>query len=347
MFPLFTECIIIVKRMDTVAQEDEYKYYLSDDCRTSIEIEKKRYKNLCLNNQIVLFELLFEEQYQMCKYNFMEYWQTIFKISETFRLDCPYDRKNMTLPSLEINQRILNILTSIESYDDHIGHKVSKLWGKSSKQAKKYKEIDSGLYDKFFSYRFLKRLRNYAQHYDLPVKCISYPVISVGFEPRQIALTVSPIAYKKHLLEFDGWSTVKKDIEEQDDKIDLNIIIEEAFRVFTSLHSQFRGFLSFTLEQAHCTIMELYESKEGRSEDVLYLIKGLGDKAVESQWVQYDNIKIIKELIERSPKIEGINFSTTQPEKYLKGISKIASHIRLANMIRGKQRPNNTIEETR
>ena len=64
----------------------------------------------------------------------MEYWQTIFKVSETFRLDCPHDRKNMTLPSLEINQRILNILTSIESYEDHVGRKVSKLWGKSSKQ---------------------------------------------------------------------------------------------------------------------------------------------------------------------------------------------------------------------
>jgi len=93
-------------------QENEYKYYLSDDCGTSIDIEKGRYENLCLNNQIVLFHLLFEEQYQICKYNFMEYWQTIFNVSETFRLDCPHDRRNMTLPSLEINQRILNIPVS-------------------------------------------------------------------------------------------------------------------------------------------------------------------------------------------------------------------------------------------
>jgi hypothetical protein len=333
--------------MDTVMEEPEYKYYLSDDWTTSVEIEMERYENLCLSNQIILFHLLFEEQYQICKYNFMEYWQTIFETSERFRLDCPHDRKNLTLPSLEINQRILNILTSMQSYEDHIAHKVSQLWGRSSTQAKKYKEIDSGLYDNFFSYRFLKRLRNYAQHYDLPVKGISYPAMSVGFEPTQMASTVSAVAHKKHLLEFDGWRRVKKDIEEEDDKIDLNRIIEEAFRVFTSLHSQFRNFLSVTFKQADHTIAEVYESKEGRSEDVLYLIKGLGDKAVESQWVQYDNIKIIKELIERSPKIEGINFSTTQPEKYLKGISKIASDIRLANMRKEMQGSNNTIEETR
>lgn len=323
-----------------MTQEHEYKYYLSDEYETSVEIEKERYGDLCLNNQIVLFQLLFEEQYQICKYNFMEYWQTIFKVSETFRLDCTLDRKNMTLPSLEINQRILNILTSMESYEDHIGHKVSKLWGKSSKKANKYKEMDSGLYDKFFSYRLLKRLRNYAQHYDLPIKCISYPAICVGFEPRQIAVTVTPIMYKKHLLEYDGWSAVKMDIERQDEKIDISLIIEEGFRVFTSLHSQFRDFLSVTLEQSHHTITELYESKEGRSEDALYLIKGLGEKIIERQWVQHDNIKIIKELIGRCPKIEGINFSTTQPEGYLKNIGRIASDIRLANMREKKPKQN-------
>ncbi|MBL7154326.1 MAG: hypothetical protein ISS79_11465 [Phycisphaerae bacterium] len=320
-----------------MSQENEYKYYLSDDCGTSIEIEKKRYENLCLNNQIVLFHLLFEEQYQICKYNFMEYWQTIFKVSETFRLDCPYDRKSMTLPSLEINQRVLNILTSIESYEDHIGEKVSKLWGRSSKEAKRFKEIDRDLYDKFLSYRFLKRLQNYAKHHDLPVKCISYPVMSVGFEPRQIAFTATPIMYKNYLLKFDSWSAMKKDIEEGDDEIDVNLIMEEAFRVFTTLHAQFRDYLSEMLEQARRTVTELYESKEGRSKDGLYLVKGLGDKAIEHQWVQYDDIEIIKELIERGPKTEAINFSTAQPEKYLKGISKIASDMRLANMIKEKQ----------
>ena len=86
------------------------------------------------------------------------------------------------------------------------------------------------------------------------------------------------------------------------------------------------------MEQSHRNITELYESKEGRSENVLYLIKKSGDETIERQWVQYDNIKIIKELIDRFPKVEGISFSTTQLQKYLKGISKIVSDIRLANM---------------
>jgi len=318
-------------------QENEDKYFLSDDCGTSTEIEKGRYENLCLNNQIVLFHLLFEDQYQICKYNFMEYWQTIFKVSEAIRLDCTHDRKNMTLPSLEINQRILNILTSIKSYEEHIKYKVSKLWGNSSEQIKKYEEIDSSLYDEFFSYRFLKRLRNYVQHRDLPVKCVRYPIMSVGFEPRQIAFTVTPVMYKKYLLEFDSWSEVKKDIEDQDNEIDSNLIIEEAFRVFTTLHSKYRNYLSEMLKQAHCAIIELYESGEGRRKDVLYLVKRRCDNVIEHQWIQYDNIEIIKELIEKCPKVEGINFSTAQPEKYIKDISKVMSYIRLANMKKEQQ----------
>jgi hypothetical protein len=242
------------------------------------------------------------------------------------------------MPSLEINQRILNILTSIKSYEEHIKYKVSKLWGDSSEQLKKYEEIDSDLYDKFFSYRFLKRLRNYVQHRDLPVKGVGYPAMSVGFEPGQIAFTVSPRMYKSYLLEFDSWSTVKKDIEAQGDEIDVNLIIEEAFRVFTSLHFQFRGYLLETLEKSRRIITELYESKEGRSKNFLCLIKGLGDKAIERQWVQYGNIEIIKELIGRCPRIKGINFSTTQPERYLKDVSNIASDIRLANMKKKEQK---------
>lgn len=322
-----------------MTQENNYKYYLSDDFETSVEIEKERYESLCKHNQMVLFQLLFEQQYQICKFNFMEYWQTIFRMSETFRLDYSQNRKSMSMSSLEINQRILNVLTSIKSYEEHIKYKVSKLWGDRSEQKKKYEEIDSSLYDEFFSYRFLKRLRNYVQHRDLPVKCISRLMTSVSFEPRQIAITITPKMYKSYLLEFDSWSTVKNDIEAQDDKIDVNLIIEEAFRVFTSLHSQFRGCLLETLDQSCRIITELYESKEGRIENSLYLIKRLGDKAVEHQWVQYENIEVIKELIERCPMmIEGINFSTTQPERYLKDTSKIASDIRLANMEKKKQR---------
>jgi hypothetical protein len=320
-----------------MTQENNYRYHLSDDFETSVEIEKERYENLCKHNQTVFFQLLFEEQYQICKFNFMEYWQTIFRMSETFRLDYSYSRKRLSMSFLEINQRILNILTSIKSYEDHIKYKVSKLWGEDSEQKKKYEEIDSSLYDKFFSYRFLKRLRNYVQHRDLPVKYLRHSMTNVSFEPRQIAATIVPKMYKSYLLEFDSWSTVKKDIEAQDDQIDVNLIIEEAFRVFTSLHSQFRGYLLETLEQSHRIITELYESKEGRKENFLYLIKALGDKVIEHQWVHYDNIEVIKELIERCPMIEGINFSTTQPERYLKDISSIASNIRLANLQKQKK----------
>jgi hypothetical protein len=315
-----------------MTQKKECKYFLSDDYETSAEIEKDRYESLCEHNQVIFFQLLFEEQYQICKYNFMEYWQSIFRISETFRLDCSFDRKNMMLPSLEINQRILNILNSIKSYEEHIRYKVSKLWGSDSEQLKKYEEIDRSLYDQFFSYRFLKRLRNYAQHYDMPIKYISYPAMSVSFDPRQIAFTVTAMTPKKDLLEYDGWSTVKQDIKKQDEKIDINLIIEEAFRVFTSLHSQFRNFLSAILEKSHCVITELYESKEGRTKNVLYLIKALGDNTIEQQWVQYDNIKLIKEFLGKCPKTGAISFSTTQPEIYLRNISDIVSNIRLANM---------------
>ena len=264
----------------------------------------------------------------------MEYWQTIFSISENYRLNRSYDRKFMTLPMLEINQRIVNILTSIRSYEDHITHKISDLFGKEREQYKKYLEIDRNLYDASFSYRFLKRLRNYVQHHDLPIKNIGYYWASISFEPRQIAFTVTPGLHKDALLEGDSWSEVKAEIEKMDDIIDINPIIEEAFRIFTSLHSNYREYLSSDYNEAKKTITDLYDSVEDKGDKkvCLCLIESCGARVLEKQWNQHENIGIIEELILRSPKTECINFSTTLAQEHIKKLSEIAHQSRIINV---------------
>ena len=308
------------------------EYYLSDGFEFLKEISKDRYNELRKHNQVVFFQLLFEEQYQICKLNFMDYWQGLFSISENFRLNSSYDRKSMILPSLEINQRIINILSSMRSYEDHTSEKLSALFGKDSEQYNKFKEIDGELYEAFFSYRFLKRLRNYVQHKDLPIKKVGYPLVSLSFEPRQIAFTISPKMNKSALIKGKSWGKVQTEIECMYENIDINPIMEEAFRVFTSLHNQFRKYLSPCYEMAKSVITDLHEAKEVRNKTV-YLVKGGGKDAMEKEWIQYENIAIAEELMRKGPSVECINFSTTQPEKYIKKVGDIAQQKRLKSYI--------------
>ncbi|MHC4460818.1 MAG: hypothetical protein ACYS30_05235 [Planctomycetota bacterium] len=306
-------------------ENKKIQYYLSDGFEFLKEIPKDKYGELVKNNQVVFFQLVFEEHYQICKLNFMDYWHAIFVISENFRLNSFWDRKSLILPSLEINQRIINILSSMRSYEDHISHKLSALFGKESEQYNKFKQINGELYDAFFSYRFLKRLRNYVQHQDLPIKKVGYPLVSISFEPRQIAFTISPKMHKSALIRAKSWGKVQTEIEGMDENIDINPIIEEAFRVLTSLHSQFRKYLSPCYEKAKSVITDLHESKEVTNKTA-YLVKSCGKYAMEKEWIQYENIAIIEELMQKGPSSECINFSTIQPEEYIKKVGDIVKH---------------------
>lgn len=70
---------------------------------------------------------------------------------------------------VHINRGLLNLLSSMRTFLDHSEFNLKKRYGDESEQFKHFKKACSAAYDGDFSYRFIYRLRNYAQHCALPL----------------------------------------------------------------------------------------------------------------------------------------------------------------------------------
>jgi hypothetical protein len=70
-------------------------------------------------------------------------------------------------PDLNLNRCLLNLLSAIRSYLDYV--ETKRKYGDASSSITRFKKSCSDAYDNSFSYRFLYRFRNYAQHCGLPL----------------------------------------------------------------------------------------------------------------------------------------------------------------------------------
>ncbi|RUP27716.1 MAG: hypothetical protein EKK45_13660 [Curvibacter sp.] len=75
---------------------------------------------------------------------------------------------------LNFSRKFLNILSMFRSFLDHSDNSLSSLSGKNSEAFKRWKELQSHYYDSSFEYRFIYKLRNFAQHVGMPPINISY-----------------------------------------------------------------------------------------------------------------------------------------------------------------------------
>jgi hypothetical protein len=79
-----------------------------------------------------------------------------------------YEEFDMNGVFLNINRLLLNLLTMGRTFYDHGIVNFGETFGKSSNELTEYKLIFNKLYDDYFSYRFIYKLRNYAQHCGMP-----------------------------------------------------------------------------------------------------------------------------------------------------------------------------------
>ena len=296
------------------------------------EVSKDEYEESIHNKNLVIFFLHFEELYEIVKENFREFWRTLFDIAEDYRIQILFDHSHVTRDISNLNLRIANILNSVKSYEDHLCHKLSTQFGKHNDIETIFRDITSEVYGNSFDYRFCVRLRNYTQHFSNPVKKISYSSFAFRKEPFEIAFTASPIAYKKELLEFDGWSTVRKDIEGMDDEIDLVPILEGFFRAFGFVHSKIRKEMDNIYVQSKKHIENLYleckeylRNKKSTDETSPSIVCHYDDMCFSYEWMPHHLINVLETYRTQNANWvpNGLSFTTLQASKNIKEIQNI------------------------
>ncbi len=107
--------------------------------------------------------------------------------------------------ALNINRLLLNYIFSFRTYIDHLETFLKRQFGGSSQEVKDFKKLTGNFYDNHFEYRFVYKLRNYAQHCGLPMDYFSInPSIFNNIYDVKIITQFDP---KSLLVKFDGWGS--------------------------------------------------------------------------------------------------------------------------------------------
>lgn len=103
-----------------------------------------------------------------------DFFSTIESYLDKFKdsINQPLDYKENAF--VDINRSVNNFVASFVSFIEHCEEKIKALYGSDSKELSSFKEFESDLYDQYFSYRFLKRIRNYAIHAYYPIEHVSF-----------------------------------------------------------------------------------------------------------------------------------------------------------------------------
>lgn len=113
--------------------------------------------------------------YMIAEWNYQDYCETIdgYRQLDFQRLQALLKGKVLVL---DINRVLLNLLASVRMYLDHTETSIKRRHGDTSQNWNNFKQACSSAYDGLFSYRFLYKLRNYAQHCGLPLSSFTASV---------------------------------------------------------------------------------------------------------------------------------------------------------------------------
>lgn len=221
-------------------------YYFSSKGYTEYKtISLEEYEKYLHAKEFVLFYHRYHELYELVKINTLEFWIYLNQIAEKHRLSFIFaDYDDLADPKLYLNQKLLNILSSFRTFDDHTQHQLSLICGgKESPIYKSYSSISSTIYDEHFSYRFFYRLRNYTQHLGLPISLISFSHRGASPNCKLHFYSVIPKIKKEELLNFDGWGSIKTEINKLDDELDVRDYVNEFFHSFKLLFKELQKLL--------------------------------------------------------------------------------------------------------
>lgn len=136
-------------------------------------------------------------------------------------------KHNLDRAVLDLNRRILNYLCSVRTFLDHNETDIKRSYSKD--ELEYFKKICADHYDNSFAYRFLYKLRNYAQHCGMPVGNLLINSEKSGDNKSGEKVNISLVFDRDNLLSrFDGWNaSIKKELTGLPIYFDIVPLLEE------------------------------------------------------------------------------------------------------------------------
>lgn len=188
-------------------------------------IDKIIYDELFAQENLFFDFLTISNLYKITELNLKEIFKSISDLREKLISEKVLILIESDFEKLKINRALLNYLFSFRTYIDHLETFISREFGKDSQEMNDWIILKSKIYDDNFTYRFIYKLRNYAQHCGLPIDVFEFSPsivnndysvkICIGFNPSNL------------LKVFDSWGNPLKGELQNIDIINLEDIIKD------------------------------------------------------------------------------------------------------------------------
>jgi len=157
---------------------------------------------------------------------------------------------------VEMNRCFINYIASFKSFVEHCENKIRNSYGKESENIQKFKTFESGLYDDYFSYRFLKRLRDYSIHAAYPIARVTFD--ELVFDNGTVHQNFRVLFSKDELLSSKTLNKkLGNDLKLKDDFFDVCSYIEEVFPLIKLVLANFIGIVYPEFASAANRLLEL------------------------------------------------------------------------------------------
>jgi hypothetical protein len=109
--------------------------------------------------------------------------------------------------TIEANRVVLNFLSAMRLFDDHMQTRLTRRFGSGSEIVSAYRRIKGQVHDKSQAYRVLYAMRNYVQHCGMPIREIAVRTSTAEGE------TIAFECHSQDLLDrFSGWKHAQQDL---------------------------------------------------------------------------------------------------------------------------------------
>lgn len=140
------------------------------------------------------------------------------------------------------NRLLFNLLSSGRTLIDHQETYLKKRYGKDSEEVSQYKKVTNEVYDSSFEYRFIYKLRNYAQHCGFPIGHFEFEAKNKRDGDRlDINTRLNPLFKRDELLHnFDAWGQrVKEDLKNQPKEFPVMWTVGEYYKSVGIINEEF------------------------------------------------------------------------------------------------------------
>ena len=139
---------------------------------------------------------------------------------------------------LRVNRYLLSFLSSMRTYLDYTETRMIREHGKDSESYQKFKQYTHEAYDGSFAYRFLYKLRNYAQHCGLPISDIAWGGQLIEDAPEKVRAHFRVGIDRDHILGSFDWQTLEEEIRANPPSIEINPLIDSVAQTLMDMHSR-------------------------------------------------------------------------------------------------------------